>query len=125
LGRGGSIAKHVSASSSLDSSVARIASELSKYHRLDLARLVAMREHNLQQVQEEVQALKAMIDPAEDEKRIAAISRNDEPVKRQQHVVIPMVLHMTWKSKTDLPRNAKKQFGCLAGKESRPKDCAV
>lgn len=80
----------------------RLVRELSKSHRLDLTRLVAMRERSLGQLQDEVKELKLLIDPTAEEQRVGAILRSEQPVLKNA-VVIPSVMHMTWKSKTELP----------------------
>jgi mannosyltransferase OCH1-like enzyme len=91
-------------------SVARMGRELSHKHRIDLGRLVQLREQSLSEIKREVEALKAMIDPDADEKRIHSVLRDNNPISLKQYVVIPSVLHLTWKSKTDLPKYAKRNI---------------
>lgn len=79
--------------------MALVAEELKRDRRNDLKRLVEQRKHTVEQMQSELEALEAMIDPNEDKKRIDELLKSRKAVDMQQYVVIPPVLHLTWKSK--------------------------
>ena len=87
----------------------RLAQGIKRDRRQDLKSLVEQRKHTLEQIRAEVESLESMIDPQEDEQRIDRLMKSARPVDMKEYVVIPPVIHMTWKTKR-LPHYGRNNY---------------
>ncbi len=87
----------------ISSQMVQVVREMARDRRRDLQRMAALRSETLEQLKREVEALKDMVEPEQDEGRVQALLRKGEAVDTKRHVVIPAVIHLTWKSARSLP----------------------
>lgn len=80
-----------------------MAAELKRQRRQDLTRVIELRTQALRQLEAEVTALKAQVDPGKDARDVADALADRKPVQLFPHLTIPRLIHMTWKSKLQLP----------------------
>ena len=103
LASGESRAEHVTdlhnVQSEFKRDLVRVADLLKRERRQDLRNMVEHRKHTLEQVRSEVEAMEAMLDPAQDQQRLDRLMKDSRPVDMKEYVVIPPVIHLTWKTK--------------------------
>ena len=84
-----------------------VAKQLKEQRSRDLTRLLKMRRRSLKEIQEEVNALSKLVRNEEDV-FVAKTSKPKAVVLRED--VTPPIIHMTWKSKSDMPLWGKRNI---------------